>query len=319
MRRIAAIANILAATTLMTVASLTPASAESVTNPLPPNNQAIDNHFLNGWQDGSGGTWAAPMTPTSVLGSTVSNYCNRVAGIVGPQQPGATSNQCVLYGFTETQRTKYDIQYSRRVSTADYVECNEKQRSSGASVSYANTVTTTTTTGKSLSMSSSLTFSANPFGIGVQGSFTTTGTWNWEFSTGISTTKTDSYPVNPDPGYRSWLMYSTYHGTSHGIATVMVMANPAAGIPRTGIYDVVTDLSGDLPAPKDPNSDAYRVQPNGVSFSTPTQRLTNAELLQQCPFWYTRNGVPQEWVADGPGVNNGTYRDRPDRLPNFIV
>ncbi|MGW8955567.1 hypothetical protein [Streptomyces sp. NPDC055709] len=315
MRRIAAIAHVLAATSLMTAVSLTPASADSVAD--------IDNYIRNSWQDGYGGLYAAPVSAKSVLGSTLSDYCNRV-GIVGRGQGGA-NGECVLLSFAETARPSFETDYRRRVSSEPYTNCNDRE-AVPTDLAYTKMKTVTNTVGASISVGVSVNYSVKPFGVGVSGSVTTTVGANYSYSWGESTSVSNTYHIQTPPGYRGSLDFATFHGTAHGIATVEIFNNGYPNnptMPPTGTYKVITDIKGDLP-PADEGSEAWRAQPTYDEFVPDYDRLTNAELKQKCGSWpKDSRGNLLQWVSTGPGYFNGYYVLRPDGdqppTPDFVL
>ncbi|MGW2556453.1 hypothetical protein [Streptomyces sp. NPDC001635] len=300
MRRITAIANILAATTLVTVASLTPASADSVTD--------IDNYFLNTWQDGYGNAgYSGPMGSRSALGSDVSKYCNWV-GIVAMKE---ANGKCGLIDFAETKRTGYVTDYRRQISPDPYINCNPKH-DVPYELAYSKTRSATNSVGTSLSVAVSVNYGVKPFGVGVEGSITTTVGVNYNYTWGESTTESSTYHVDVAPGEEGSLDWFTYHGTAHGIATVAILNNGSPNMPPTGTYKVVTDITGDLPKP-DEKSDAFKAQTTANRYVPHYQRLTNAELANACSNWpKDSHGNLQQWIATGPGEYNGYYVPRPD-------
>ncbi|MEU9015727.1 hypothetical protein AB0D12_39870 [Streptomyces sp. NPDC048479] len=303
MGRITVIASVLTATALMTAVSMTPASADSIAD--------YDSYIRNSWQDGWGGVYPYPLgAPQGVAGASVNDFCNR----------NGFGGGCQLVSFDEESR-QVDVDYRRTVSTAPYTNCNEKQVET-PSIAYTKTNTATTTVGVSIAVAHSIEIHAGLPVFGGSSSWTFTITASTSYAWGESTSQADTWPVTVNPGYQGWLDWATYHGTAHGIATVVLTGpHPEFNILHGGTYKIVTDIKGDLPEPA-VGSPAWYAQPNGSTFLSNFRRLSNAELSRLCPSWQKDSaGNLQEWKGSGP--TNGywvTRSDSGDATPvDFVI
>ncbi|MGW8955551.1 hypothetical protein [Streptomyces sp. NPDC055709] len=173
---------------------------------------------------------------------------------------GTGMNQCRILSFQEEKRVSWTPNYMRQVSEATpMLNCSSEPARIDLTWSHSNTATHTA--GASISVATTINFKAAPFGVGVDGSVTTTVGANYSYAWGTVSTTGGTNAVSIPAGHIGWLDYADFHGTSHGIADVII---PDYGFfPREQdpfpsrdpyVYRVVTDITGDLPEPSDPQA-----------------------------------------------------------------
>ncbi|MEU9015079.1 hypothetical protein AB0D12_36190 [Streptomyces sp. NPDC048479] len=311
MRRITAVANVVAATSVLMAGSVAPASA------IDDSVAAYDRYVLDSHQDGYGGIYAGfPDVPGDGLikGATVTDYCNRVGFSSG-------AGQCHLESFHETERTHWEEDYRQIASGKPLTNCNEKAVDN-PSVSWSHTQTATHTAGGSISLAKSIGFTSGIPLFSVSSSMTLTVTATYSYAWGESTTKSDTYPVQISPGYEGWLDYAGFHGTAHGVATVTIEPNgdpnnPATELGHGSTFKVITDITGDLPKPPKNQEEAVNAQPVYDRLVTGHRRLSNDELRVACPDWQKDlSGNLLEW--DEPANSWVRRYDNPVHV-DFIV
>ncbi|MGW2557451.1 hypothetical protein [Streptomyces sp. NPDC001635] len=221
--------------------SSAPAHATAQTNPVVTT--ALDRQILNGTQTAQ--TWGNNRQTIVYPGSFLSDYCSK-GGF------GNGAGQCRLLSFYEEQRVSYDPTYGRMLTPPLY-NCTARDGGSDITVSHADT--TTTTVGASVSVAMGVTFTEAPLGMGVEETVTTTVGATWSQAWGTTDSVSHGTHVTVAPGRVGWIAYATDHGTAHGVASVEINQPPSATFPSgiKGYFQVVSDVTGDLPAPIDPN------------------------------------------------------------------
>ncbi|MEU9015920.1 ricin-type beta-trefoil lectin domain protein [Streptomyces sp. NPDC048479] len=193
------------------------------------------------------------------------------------------------------ERQHSDPDYRRRISE---VKTNCGTADESHSLAWAHTNTATHTAGGSLSVAGTVKVSLAPLGVGAEASVTTTVGASYSYAWGESSEVRKTDEVKVRPGYKGWLDYGTYHGTSYGVAEVEVKIVDKTKAPDlgSGRYKIFTAIKGDLPKPVNP-----KLQGQTEGIISQTARMTAAEEHDACVNHVSGSTEPPATVYTNPG------------------
>ncbi|MEV6841768.1 hypothetical protein AB0N17_46630, partial [Streptomyces sp. NPDC051133] len=179
------------------------------------------------------------------------NYCNRVG-------MGTGWGQCAMTNYYEEMRTKEDPHWEAPLSNIDF-NCNSVGNDL-VTKSHSFTRTATSTIGLTTTLTVGATFQQAPLGAGASETVSFSVAASFQYSWGTSEDDGEADTVTVPPGYMGWIGWSTYHGVSHGIGTMMIVGAPRLDVTENGQpfpkplaeIKIPMDISGSLPMPADP-------------------------------------------------------------------